>query len=382
MGMYVTGRGTDGYGTILPAISEWKRKRISDGKIIMVGTTGEHSQRALEKVNLLQEMTGVSMDIEVYPKSDENDPKAYIEVLDSIQQPACAIVAVPDHLHYEVTKDCLDAGLHTLVVKPLTPTVKETEKLIKLANEKTLYGAVEFHKRWDKQNLILRDVLKNGRLGELLYCWAEYSQRKSMPEKIFRAWVENTNPLQYLGVHYMDIVRFTTGAEPVRVMAVGQKNWLIRKGLDVYDSIQCMVEWKIDNGNIFNQTLLVNWIDPENTSAMSDQKIKFVGTIGRFESDQKDRGVEIISDSDNSEVPNPDFCRSYGTEKFSWHGYGIKSITTFLDDSLEITNNRITPPDLEGFRPTFKEALVSTTILELASKSLHNEGKWFSIKDL
>ena len=28
----------------------------------------------------------------------------------------------------------------------------------------------------------------------------------------------------------------------------------------------------------FTQTLLVNWIDPENTSSMSDQKIKFVGT--------------------------------------------------------------------------------------------------------
>jgi len=37
--------------------------------------------------------------------------------------PGCAIVAVPDHLHYEVTSACLEKGLHTLVVKPLTPTV-------------------------------------------------------------------------------------------------------------------------------------------------------------------------------------------------------------------------------------------------------------------
>ena len=380
--MYVAGRGTEGYGTILPAIAEWKRKDQSEGKLVMVGTNGVHSQQALEKVNLLQKMTGVPMNIEVYPKSDENDPKAYIEVLHSIQQPACAIVAVPDHLHHEVTKNCLDAGFHTLVMKPLTPTTKEANDLIKLADEKNLYGAVEFHKRWDRQNLMLRDNLMNGRIGEPLYCWVEYSQRKCIPERFFRSWVEHTNPLQYLGVHYIDIVRFVTGAEPVRVMAVGQKSWLIGKGLDVYDSIQCMVEWMVGNGNIFNQTLLINWIDPENTSAMSDQKIKFVGTKGRFESDQKDRGVEIVSDSENSEVPNPDFCRPYGTEKVRWHGYGIDSITTFLDDVLEIENNRIAPSDLEGFRPTFKEALVSTTILELASKSLHDEGKWYSIKDL
>ena len=69
-------------------------------------------------------------------------------------------------------------------------------------------------------------------------------------------------------------------------MAVGQKKWLPTKGLDAYDAIQCMVEWQMRNGSKFNQTLLTNWIDPETSSSMSDQKIKLVGTTGRFESDQ------------------------------------------------------------------------------------------------
>ena len=38
---------------------------------------------------------------------------------------------------------------------------------------------------------------------------------------------------------------------------------------------------------LFTETILTNWIDPENSSAMSDQKIKFIGTKGRFEADQK-----------------------------------------------------------------------------------------------
>ena len=380
--MYVSGRGTEGYGTIFPAIIEWKRKGNNLDDVYMIGKNGVHSHQAFEKVKSLQKISGVNINIEAYPNKDQIDPEAYVKILKAIEQPACAIVAVPDHLHYEVTKNCLESGFHTLVMKPLTPTTKEANELIKIADEKKLYGAVEFHKRWDKQNLMLRDNLMNGRIGEPLYCWVEYSQRKIIPEEIFREWIENTNPLQYLGVHYLDIVSFATGAKPVRVMAVGQKNWLTKKGINVYDSIQCIVEWKIENGNIFSQTLLVNWIDPENTTAMSDQKIKFVGTKGRFNSDQKDRGIEIISDSENIEVPNPDFCRPYGTEKITWRGYGIESITNFLCDAFEITNNKITPSDLEGFRPTFKEALVSTTILELASKSLHDEGKWYSIKDL
>ena len=57
-----------------------------------------------------------------------------------------------------------------------------------------------------------------------------------------------------------------------------KEKWLKSQSLNVDDSIQCMIEWKMDNGDLFTQTLLTNWIDPENTSAMSDQKIKFVGT--------------------------------------------------------------------------------------------------------
>ena len=57
-----------------------------------------------------------------YPQG-KGSTKSYLDVLDKIKLPGCAIVAVPDHLHYEVTSACLEKGLHTLVVKPLTPTV-------------------------------------------------------------------------------------------------------------------------------------------------------------------------------------------------------------------------------------------------------------------
>ena len=55
---------------------------------------------------------------------------------------------------------------------------------------------------------------------------------------------------------------------------MGQKSWLQEQGFDVHDSIQCFVKWELENGIVFNQTLLVNWIDPETTSAMSEQNIK------------------------------------------------------------------------------------------------------------
>ena len=159
--------------------------------------------------------------------------------------------------------------------------------------------------------------------------------------------------MQYLGVHYIDIVRFATGAKPLRVMAMGQKSWLKEQGLDVYDAIQCMVEWMTNSGHTFNQTLLVNWIDPETSSTMSDQKIKFVGTNGRYEGDQKERGVRILFDGQPLEEPNPDFCSAYKATdgNLAWEGYCIDSIIRFLHDVSSIINTKNKPQDFEANRP-------------------------------
>ena len=59
-------------------------------------------------------------------------------------------------------------------------------------------------------------------------------------------------------------------------MALGQKKWLQGNEINAYDSIQCIIEWKTKSNIKFTQTLSVNWIDPNNSTAMSTQKIKFL----------------------------------------------------------------------------------------------------------
>ncbi len=377
-GMYATGRGTNGFGTILPAIGEWKRQGGGVGKVWLSGTNGRHSQEAKLKADELAELSGIRLDLEFHPQADQVDHAAYKDLLSKIPRPACAIIVVPDHLHYQVAKDCLEADLPVLVVKPLTPTVAEGKALIELAGQKGLYATVEFHKRWDKANLMMRDVIQSGRIGDPLYCWVEYSQRKSIPSEVFRGWADKTTILQYLGIHYIDMVRFLTQAVPKRVMCVGQKNWLSEHGVDTYDSMQTMIEWQMPGGNCFTQTLLNNWIDPETTSAMSDQKIKMVGTHGRFESDQKERGIRINIDGSCLEQPNPDFCTAYGTEpgQMEWRGYGIDSVCCFLDDVRALERGETSIKELERMRPTFAEALISTAVVEAAHNSLLENNSW------
>ena len=380
-GMYSTGRGTSGYGTILPAIIEWQRDYSSLKKVIFVGTNGNNTSALREKSNSLMRETGVSADVSFFPEPGVKDSSFYKKIISEIPRPACAIIVVPDHLHFQVAKDCLNANLPVLIVKPLTPNLNDAKKLVNLASQKSLHALVEFHKRYDKSNLMIRDKLQSGNLGELLYCWVEYSQRKSIPMEIFKDWADKTSILQYLGVHYIDIVRFVTGASPLRVMAMGQKKWLLDKGIDTYDSIQCFIEWALPDGNLFTQTILTNWIDSESSSAMSDQKIKLVGTNGRFESNQKDRGIMITSDNNGFEQPNPDFCFQFGNKigKKEWRGYGIDSIKEFLIDVDKINSGILTYHEMQLDRPTFSEAMISTAVVESAHKSLAQKNKWIDL---
>ena len=76
-GMYVSGRGTEGYGTILPAISAFQKERNSISIVFVVGTNVGRSQEALTKSLKLAELTGVQLPLKLFPE-EHNSVKSYI----------------------------------------------------------------------------------------------------------------------------------------------------------------------------------------------------------------------------------------------------------------------------------------------------------------
>ena len=322
----------------------------------------------------------IKPEIRYFPEGNHPNPDAYRDAIREIRKPACAIISTPDHLHREMAKATIEAGLHTLVVKPLAPTLEEVRELIELQEVHGVYCAVDFHKRYDYANLRLRDAISTGAIGELLYCVVLYSQRKSVPSIQFRKWVEKTTIFQYLGIHYIDIMYFATQAKPVRAMAIGQKSWLHAQGIDTFDSVQGTIEWEMSSGNRFSQHILTNWIDPESTSALSEQSIRIVGTKGRFESDQKNRGITTVTDERGIEAINPYFASPHRIGgRVIYHGYGIDSIKTFLNDVLQVQEGTARIEELEEQRATFKQSIVPTAVLEAISQSLHGNGEWVPV---
>jgi predicted dehydrogenase len=337
------------------------------------------------KLTLLNQRLGTAARFEGFPARGAR-PDAWQEALARLGPRACVIIVVPDDLHAPIAAEAIRKRLPVLVEKPLTPTRAEAQALLALAQEMGVYGAVDFHKRWDLMNLKLKETVEDGRLGMPLYCTVEYSQRRVIPETVFRAWVEQANPFQYLCVHFVDILIFALRAVPRRAMAVGQRCRLRSLGIKTYDAVQACIEWSLPGASApFVSTFAANWIDPNTTSALSYQSLKVVGTEGRFESDQRDRGLEVITEAGGIETLNPYFTQSYpvgdGTRR-EYRGYGIDSVRTFLEDARDLHDGLVVPADLEPVRPTLRQALASTAVVDAVNQSLARDGAWVAIEPL
>jgi len=382
-GMYVTGKHDTGVGTLLAAVTE-SSKTLNIKKVTIAARSPENAAVVMEAAQRINGILKTSLAVEyvVLDVADEASLACHLKENDY----ACVIVSLPDHLHFTAAKIILEHKIHCLVVKPLTPTLHEAQSLLKLQRENGVYGAVEFHKRFDETNLFTKKTLRNGQLGKLLYFTVDYSQRIEIPRNVFSAWADKTNIFQYLGVHYVDLIYFLTGFIPDKVSALGTAGVLKENGINTYDSVHAQIIWvhpENEQESLVSQ-FNINWIDPNISSALSDQKYKVIGTKGRIECDQKNRGLEFVHEDFGIQQINPYFSDYLGNPdgQMQFGGYGYKSIALFLDDVTQIQQGKRDIAKLYQMRPSFQQALVSTAVIDAVNKSLEENGSWRGIDDI
>ena len=61
-------------------------------------------------------------------------------------------------------------------------------------------------------------------------------------------------------------------------------------------------------------------------------------------------------------------------------GYGIDSIRAFLEDARGLLDGERTPGELESLRPTFRQALRSTAVVEAVNQSLGSKSEWVPVR--
>ena len=376
--MYVTGRHTSGPGSALGSIGELS-KTLDIDSITVVSKSESSINDVNRSRDIINKELNIDVSIEFIALGDDSVNK--LQDIISLKTYHCAIVALPDHLHYSFGKLLIENKIHCFIVKPLTPTLEESLDLVSLQRKNKVLGVVDFHKRYDEVNLVIKDIINKGDIGSPLSATVEYSQKIEMPTIVFSDWIENSNVFQYLGVHYVDMIYFLTSYKPEKAMAVGTYGILQEKGINTYDSIHATIVWY--NKAYMEQKMVTqfstSWIDPSTSSAMSDQKYTIIGTKGRIESNQKHRGVEVTTESEGIQSINPYFSKYHGK---TYSGYDFKSISQFLIDVNEIIEDNVIIDNLEELRPTFKDTLPTSSVIDAVNKSLIDYSNWVYINDL
>lgn len=106
--------------------------------------------------------------------AERYNTRAFPDYHDLLDQIDLVSIAVPTGLHFQVVRDCLEAGVHVLVEKPLTKQLAEAQELFQLADQRGLtlhIGNVErFNGAVQELKKIVQDplLIESRRLGPFL----------------------------------------------------------------------------------------------------------------------------------------------------------------------------------------------------------------------
>lgn len=128
------------------------------------------------------------------------------------EKPEAVSITVPTSEHEKVTAYALEKGAHVLVEKPIAATIEEGKRLIALANKLDRQLMVGHIIRFNPAMQSLKTRLENGDLGKIFQVFC----RRAGP---FPARIRDVGVVVDLAPHDVDIMRFLTGMNPMRVFA-------------------------------------------------------------------------------------------------------------------------------------------------------------------
>lgn len=125
-----------------------------------------------------------------------------------LAQPELSLVVIttPPSTHFELARQCLEAGKHVVIDKPFVASSEQARQLIELAHAQKLVLSAYQNRRWDGDFLTLQKLIADGELGRLVALESRFE--RFHPGLRPKPWQEKNLPgnglLFDLGAHLVD----------------------------------------------------------------------------------------------------------------------------------------------------------------------------------
>src|SRR3979411_400004 len=140
----------------------------------------------------------------------------YRQLLPTPEIEAIYISATPETTHYPMARDCLAAGKHLFLEKPVALELSEADELIALARERKLKFTIGYSQRFNPKFAYVRKSIRDGSIGRPVSALVSRHITRSLGKKISRRI--KLSPAAMEATHDLDFVLWCLEpARPVRV---------------------------------------------------------------------------------------------------------------------------------------------------------------------
>jgi predicted dehydrogenase len=152
-----------------------------------------------------------------------NPATATLDYHDILRNEDISVVYVsttPEHTHYPIARDCLKAGKHVLLEKPIAMELFEADELIAIAKRNNLKFTIGYSQRFNPKIAYARKKITDGTLGQPVSVMVSRHLSRNLGKKI--ASRVRLSPAAMESTHDLDFVFWLLEpAKPVRVYSQG-----------------------------------------------------------------------------------------------------------------------------------------------------------------
>lgn len=160
-------------------------------------------------------------------------------------------IATPHAMHYENAKLCIEHGKNVLIEKAFTVNAKQAKELIDLAQKEKVFVAEAMWTRYMPGIQMLRDIIAEGRIGQVDSVEADFSVPISQRERLHNPALAG-GALLDLGVYTLTFADMFLGDD---IAAIKSRCIMYSTGVDATDHIEILYK---DGRQAFLRTSMVS----------------------------------------------------------------------------------------------------------------------------
>src|SRR6266487_2639603 len=153
---------------------------------------------------------------------------ATLDYQDIIRNPNISVVYIcttPETTHFAITRDCLKAGKHVLLEKPIAMELWEADELITLARRGGRKFTIGYSQRFNSKFAFAKKKITDGTLGKVVSVMVSRHINRSLGTKIAKR--VKLSPVVMESTHDLDFVFWLLEpAKPVRVYSQGAYGYM------------------------------------------------------------------------------------------------------------------------------------------------------------